>query len=145
VPERTAIHLDHVGLAVRDVAVLSAWYQQALGLSEEARFAYSIGRHQVEGVLLVSPDGWRLEIQHSEGSEAGQPETPLKALLREGLGHFCLRVADIDAAFAELIERGAGVGFPPMASPLPGMRVSYVTDPEGNFIELLEQREPDGA
>jgi catechol 2,3-dioxygenase-like lactoylglutathione lyase family enzyme len=141
VGELSRTRLDHVGLSVADLDALAAWYRSALDLAEEARFSYAIGRRQVAGVLLASTDGWRLELQHCEGSEAGQPAGPLEALLRQGLGHLCLRVDDIDEAFALLVDRGAGVSFPPTPSPLSGVRVSYLTDPEGNFIELLEQRE----
>jgi len=141
VPELSGLQLDHVGLSAGDLEALAAWYRRALGLAEEARFSYTIGRRQVKGVLLASPNGWRLELQHCEGSETGQPASVLAALLRQGLAHLCLRVEDIDAAFALLVERGAGVSFPPTPSPLAGMRVSYLTDPEGNFIELLEQRD----
>jgi catechol 2,3-dioxygenase-like lactoylglutathione lyase family enzyme len=141
VPELSATRLDHVGLSVGNLDVLGAWYCSALGLAEEARFSYAIGHRQVTGVLLSSTDGWRLELQQCEGSEPGKLGSPREALLRQGLGHFCLRVDDIDATFALLVERGAGVSFPPTASPLSGMRVGYLTDPEGNFIELLEQRE----
>lgn len=131
--------MDHVGLSVEDVDALGRWYRDAFGLREEARFAYPFGRRQVTGVLLTSPQGWRLELQHCEGSSAGQPADVRAALLRQGLGHLCLRVDDLDGAFAELVQRGAGVTFPPTPSPVPGMSVSYLTDPEGNFIELLQQ------
>jgi glyoxylase I family protein len=141
VPELSGTRLDHVGLSVEDLDALAAWYSSALGLVEQARFSYAIGRRQVTGALLRSTDGWRLELQQCEGSEPGQPASPLEALRRQGLGHFCLRIADIDEAFALLVERGAGVSLPPTASPLNGMRISYLTDPEGNLIELLEQRE----
>jgi lactoylglutathione lyase len=143
VPEVTGTQLDHVGLSVKDLDVLARWYCAALGLTEDARFNYAIGSRRVEGVLLTSPRGWQLELQRCDGSEAGQPANPLAALLRQGLGHFCLKVDDLDAAFAALVECGAAVVFPPMASPVVGMRVSYLNDPEGNFIELLEQRAAD--
>jgi predicted enzyme related to lactoylglutathione lyase len=43
--------------------------------------------------------------------------------------------------FDRLVQCGARISVPPMRSPLPGMRIAYVADPEGNLIELLEQRD----
>ena len=47
------------------------------------------------------------------------------------------KVTDVDAAFAELIERGAA----PVASPTTrawGQRTAYVRDPDGHLIELAQ-------
>ena len=49
-------------------------------------------------------------------------------------------VDDIDEAFAGLVAHGATVGIEPIDSPIAGVRISYLVDPEGNLIELLEQR-----
>jgi lactoylglutathione lyase len=141
VPELSGTRLDHVGLSVSDLSALSDWYVDAFGLVEQARFAYEIGERHVVGALLASPDGWRLELQQCDGSAPGQPANALHSLLRQGLGHLCLQVPELDDAFARLLECGARVSIPPMQSPLPGVRISYVADPEGNLIELLEQQE----
>jgi lactoylglutathione lyase len=47
------------------------------------------------------------------------------------------KVADVDAAFAELVARGA----PPAAPPTDrfwGQRTAYVRDPDGHLIELAQ-------
>jgi glyoxylase I family protein len=131
--------LDHVGLSVRDLKTLTAWYVEALGLVEQAHFEYAIGKRKVTGVLLASADGWRLELQECEGSAPGQPANPFQSLLRQGLGHLCLRVPELDPAFALLVDRGGRVSIEPMQSPVAGVRFAYLLDPEGNLIELLEQ------
>jgi lactoylglutathione lyase len=145
VPDPPGTRIDHVGLSVADLDETAGWYCRALDLTEVARFEYPIGRRSVAGVLLAARDGWRLELQRCDGSQPAQPANPLEALLEQGIGHFCLEVPDLDAAFALLVERGAGISVPPTSSPVPGMRIAYVTDPEGNFVELLEQKDPDGA
>lgn len=141
VPDLGATYLDHVGLSVRDLQSLSAWYMDALDLVVEAAFEYRLGRREVHGVLLASRDGWRLEMQQCQGSAPAQAQTPAGALLQQGQGHFCLRVGDIDEAFAGLVAHGAAVGIEPIDSPIAGVRISYLVDPEGNLIELLEQRD----
>ena len=47
------------------------------------------------------------------------------------------KVADVDAAFAELLGRGA----PPVAPPTDrfwGQRTAYVRDPDGHLVELAQ-------
>lgn len=144
-PELTGTSLDHVGLSVRDLEALSAWYVDAFGLVEQAHFDYAIGDRRVTGVLLGSADGWRLELQECEGSSPGQAADALQSLLRQGLGHVCVRVPALDMAFAQLVKCGAGVRVPPVQSPITGVRIGYVADPEGNLIELLEQRDGPSA
>jgi glyoxylase I family protein len=49
--------------------------------------------------------------------------------------HFALAVTDLDAAVAELRERGIAVGDP---SPVGTGRQTFVSDPAGNTVELYE-------
>ena len=51
------------------------------------------------------------------------------------------KVADVDAAFAELVARGA----PPVAPPTDrfwGQRTAYVRDPDGHLVELAQALRP---
>lgn len=47
------------------------------------------------------------------------------------------KVADIDAAFAELVASGASPVTPPTDRPW-GQRTGYVRDPDGHLIELAQ-------
>lgn len=49
------------------------------------------------------------------------------------------KVADVDAAFAEMIERGATAVTPPTDRPW-GQRTAYVRDPDGHLIEFAQDR-----
>jgi predicted enzyme related to lactoylglutathione lyase len=49
----------------------------------------------------------------------------------------CFHVADLDAAYDRVIASGAVAVWDPRDSPEPGMRMAYVTDPDGNLIELV--------
>lgn len=51
------------------------------------------------------------------------------------------KVADVDAAFAELVAHGA----PPVAPPTDrfwGQRTAYVRDPDGHLVELAQDLRP---
>jgi catechol 2,3-dioxygenase-like lactoylglutathione lyase family enzyme len=47
------------------------------------------------------------------------------------------KVADVDAAYAELVGNGATAAVPP-ADRAWGQRTAYVRDPEGNYVELAQ-------
>jgi catechol 2,3-dioxygenase-like lactoylglutathione lyase family enzyme len=49
------------------------------------------------------------------------------------------KVADVDAAFAELIARGAAPEVAPTDRPW-GQRTAYLRDPDGHLVELAGER-----
>jgi len=51
------------------------------------------------------------------------------------------KVPDADAAFAELVARGAAPAAPPTTRPW-GQRTAYVRDPDGHLIELAQDLRP---
>jgi catechol 2,3-dioxygenase-like lactoylglutathione lyase family enzyme len=58
-----------------------------------------------------------------------------------GFNHFALRVDDIDAVVARMVEQGVDVGPPSDGFPGAG-RQAFLKDPSGNTIEL---NQPDPA
>ena len=69
-----------------------------------------------------------------------QYQDSAEALLTQGYGHICFRVSDVDATHASVVASGGGERMPPRQSPEPGVRMSFVSDPEGNLVELLDRR-----
>ena len=47
------------------------------------------------------------------------------------------KVPDVDAAYAELLERGAEAAAPPVTRPW-GQRTAYLRDPDGHLVELAQ-------
>jgi|SRR5271157_1031126 len=67
----------------------------------------------------------------------------LEAAVPPVLGqHFAVRVADLDAAVAELRDRGVAVGDP---TPVGPGRQTFIADPAGNTVELYELVDGDGT
>jgi glyoxylase I family protein len=110
-----AVH--HVSIIVTDVDQALAFYTDVLGLSPRAdRPDFGFG-----GAWL---DAGGQQLHLVEGhlpDDRGQ--------------HFALRVADLDDTVAELRGRGVTVTDPSSAGPT---RQSFVHDPEGNLVELLD-------
>lgn len=132
------MHVDHIGLSVGDLDAQRDWYRGAFGF--DIADPFEIPAVGVRGVFLRGPDGVAIELLERHGSSHRPPATtPPDELLSQGWGHLCLRVEDVDAAFGSLVTAGARVVAAPAESPQAGVRFAFVTDPEGNFIELLDR------
>jgi glyoxylase I family protein len=137
------MRLDHVGLNVSDLDAAEAWYIKAFRLRRE--FATRIDPIDLDIVMLRNDAfGHRLELLHRNGSGPGlRAPNPAVAALTEGYGHIAFDVTDLDGEHARLRDLGAREVMPPQPSPEPGIRMSYLADPEGNLVELVE-RHPGG-
>jgi lactoylglutathione lyase len=130
---------DHVGINVADLARAEAWYQEAFGLQRE--FATRVDAAGLDIVMLRDPEhGHRVELLHRPGSGPGlRAANPAEAALTEGFGHLAFGVASLGATHARLLRLGAREIMPPQPSPEPGVRMSFLADPEGNLVELVER------
>jgi lactoylglutathione lyase len=124
---------------VADLARAQTWYAAAFGLQRE--FATRIGAVDLEIVMLRSEDGgYRVELLHRPGSSPGlRAANPAEAALTEGFGHLAFGVADLDEVHARLLGLGAREVMAPQPAPEPGVRMSFLADPEGNLVELVQR------
>ena len=122
-----------------DLARAEAWYQKAFGLQRE--FATRVDAVGLDIVMLRDPEhGHRVELLHRPGSGPGlRAANPAEAALTEGFGHLAFGVASLDEVHGRLLGLGAREIMPPQPSPEPGVRMSFLADPEGNLIELVER------
>jgi lactoylglutathione lyase len=134
-----AARLDHVGLAVAGPEAAAAWFCDVFGLVPELSLRVDAIDLSIE--MLIHPEfGYRLELLHRPGSDGHvKPADPAEAARREGYGHVAFDVADLDGAYDRAVARGARPVMPPCPSPEPEVRMAFVTDPEGNLIELLHR------
>ena len=123
--------LDHVVLRVADVERACAWYAAVLGCKVE-RILPSLGLTQLRAgsalidlVDVLSPSG------KQGGGAAGQK--------RRNMDHFCIRLADFDEKkiSAHLKRKGIAPGVVGRRYGALGHGPSmYLTDPDGNVVEL---------
>jgi len=99
--EGTAIAIDHVGIAVKELEQAVAFYRDALGLTVEAPEEVTSQRVRAH---FIPAGGAALELL-----EATSGDSPIARYLERrgpGLHHITLRVDDIAAALARLKARG---------------------------------------
>lgn len=131
--------LDHVGISVADLDTMQQWYSETFELRVVNRF--EVPEIGLRGAFLAADTGWVIELLERAGSQrepraTNQPER----LLQQGLAHLCLRVNDVQHVHAQVLAAGGMERMPPQASPEPGVTMSFVADPEGNFIELIDRK-----
>ncbi|QPH52529.1 VOC family protein [Pontivivens ytuae] len=133
---RWSIH--HVNLEAKDVRATARFYAEVLGL-EQGVWTYPASRGYLPGGadrLALFPDG----RESHTGLHFIAPDPDFAA--KNGFahnpsvgGHVALNVADLEAVKARL--RAAGIPFSEAGEfAIPGLRHIYVSDPEGNLIEV---------
>lgn len=103
----TPKRIDHVAIIVRNIESALGFYRDILGIvpgeiqevpTEQVRIAF---------LPMGGPSGSEIEL-----IEPTTPDSSLSKFLEkrgEGLHHICLEVDDIDAALAEIKDKGAAV------------------------------------
>jgi lactoylglutathione lyase len=119
--------VDHTMIRVSDLEATLEWYGTHLEYEEK-------DRHEGEGFTIVymgpeemHEDGAMLEITSNHGDDEVE--------LGDAWGHIAVRVEDVEAAYAELMEGGVEDYRPPEENP----GYAFVTDPDGHEVEIVER------
>ncbi|MGR9089506.1 MAG: VOC family protein [Gammaproteobacteria bacterium] len=121
--------LDYVVLIVRELDVSVGFYHGILGLPL---------RHRAASYAQIDSGATRLGLFTQAAMAATLDRAVVKGTAGEAfeLGFF---VDDCDAAYAELAAAGVPLVAPPTTREW-GQRTAYVSDPDGNLIELVQER-----
>ena len=132
--------LDHVGIAVKDLAAAVAFYRDALGFEIEAPEEVESQRVRAH---FIPAGGSSLELL-----EATAPESAIAKFVEKrgpGLHHITLRVDDIHAALAQLRDRGVRLVDPQPRAGAEGALVAFIhpSSAHGVLVELKQNRPVD--
>ncbi len=121
---------DHIHIRSQDPMATAQWYEKMFG-------AKIIESTQPDGSPRVDLDinGLTVFIMRV-ATDAPVPGADTEVSL--GLDHFGLRVENMDAAVAELTEKGAEFTMEPRKL-RPGLIITYIVAPENVRIELLQR------
>jgi lactoylglutathione lyase len=120
----------HVAYHVMDIDRSLDFYVGALGMTEQLRLPLGKGLHEV---ILAFPENKSAGVILMWNTERSKT-TPIT--LGEGYSRCVLRVSDVDAAFAHLVQREAPVITTPTA--YRDFKFAMVKDPDGYVIELIQ-------
>ncbi|MFE3168862.1 VOC family protein [Streptomyces sp. NPDC059224] len=135
-----AASTDHVGLSVGDLDRISAFYCRAFGMTTTGPRVLADGHSRV--AVLTGTPGLCLELTQVPGSRPQEHTSVADGARTQGWFHWSLRIDNLDAALTTIRALGGNlVTEPADAQTRPGIRFAYVTDPEGNLIELTTTEE----
>ena len=124
------MHLDGLGIMVKDMAVMVRFYRDVLGFEiteeEDAENVY-LTKDGTVFMLYRRPDLEQMmgrKLRYADGIQ-GHFETALSVE----------NFAEVDRAFARAVSMGARPVMEPVTEPW-GQRTCYIADPEGNLIEI---------
>jgi lactoylglutathione lyase len=123
------MELIHTCYRITDPERSVAFYE-ALGF--EKRRELPIRDEAINIFMGLPGDGDRLELTYNFGVDSYEVGT--------GYGHVAVAVDDIDGALARLAEQGIDPERPPYTVREGGSRLTFVRDPDGYRIELIEGR-----
>ena len=129
----------HVAVRVPDFQAAKRWYTTKLDFRvihewtyEDQNLAYLAPPNHDEFFIEVLGDGKPGPIPKPVYSDLGD------SLRLAGYHHYCLNVASMDDALAELRRREVTIVTEPFVLPVINRRLAFIADPWGNLIELAQ-------
>jgi glyoxylase I family protein len=141
--------LDHIAITVSDTQRSLDFYCGLLGLTK-------VEQHQLVGADIDKANG--IQAGAAQSTRLAAPDTPrilidlleyfemtkdgaVAPLGRVGATHFCLSVPDLNAFYDELSAKGVEFISEPVNFALEhgSVDVVFLRDPDGNFVELVEE------
>ena len=138
--------IRHFGIVVSDIEKSLHFYRDLLGLKikidmlEEGKFIDSISgltNVKVRTVKMSADDGNLIELLRYE-SHKRKPRKN-NELPNIGASHPAFTVENLDYEYERLKENGVEFNCPPQISRDGKAKVAFCKDPEGNFVELVEE------
>jgi glyoxylase I family protein len=138
--------VHHIAISVLDLEKEIAFYRDVLGFKVEwdmdnrgsEELCKVVGLQDANPhIVMLSGYGLRLELfkYHSPIVAKSEP----KRQCDFGITHFALSLKDINEVYDQLLNAGVDFNCPPQDL-RPGVCATYMKDPEGNTIELIEYR-----
>lgn len=129
--------IDHVGIAVRDLDAAIDFYRRTFGV-EVVHTEVNEEQGVAEAMLAVGDSGSAIQLLAPLS-----PDSPIGKFLErsgEGIQQVAYGVDDIDAACAQLRERGVRLLYEAPRRGTAGSRVNFVhpRDAGGVLVELVE-------
>jgi catechol 2,3-dioxygenase-like lactoylglutathione lyase family enzyme len=136
----------HVAIRAVDFDETVRFYTEGLGF--RVHFPFSVPGRIDRAAFLDAGDGRFVEVfgQKSMVQAEGRKRLPWEDRTEGALLHFCLRVADTDAAYARAIAAGAGSRVEPVTrrlseDPVVEVRIAFITGPNGEVIEFMQSQQ----
>ena len=134
---------NHVGISVANLERSIAFYRDLLGMQviqevsfEGERYEFILGLKGAKGRIAILRIG-NLELEFFEFVHpTGQLADPNRPVCDHGIAHFAVQVEGLAGLYARLKDAGVVFHCPPIDF---GCAIAtYLRDPDGNVIEMLQ-------
>jgi catechol 2,3-dioxygenase-like lactoylglutathione lyase family enzyme len=144
--------ISHVGISVANLERSIAFYRDLLGMRviqevpmRGANYDAIMALQGTEGRIVVLRTG-NLEIELLEFQRPpSRPVEPGHHVSDHGISHFAINVEDIAGLYSRLEVAGVRLHSALVHFPSCATTAVYFCDPDGNFIEMLEEKIPGQA
>ncbi len=131
------INQIEIHLAVTDEAAHARFYRELLGGEKIEAGRYKIG----ETIVSFARDS---AASRAEAVKSAAPGEVIAAMRAVGFRYITIQVRDCDAEYRRLVAMGAWEGAAPTTLGTVA-RISFMRDPDGNFIEISQRASLTGA
>ena len=141
--------MNHTGFVVKDLDKSVAFYSEVVGLEVVSRgetdggpvaqiVGYEHSHLKLAALGIDRKGGHILELIEYVRPVSAERPTEERAVL--GASHLAFNVTDMEGTFQRLLDNGAKKLNAPVEV-APGKSACYLQDPDGNWIELIEDGE----
>ena len=140
--------IRHIGIVVTDIEQSLQFYKDVLGFkilkkADESGTCIdnflNIQNTNVTTVKMIDPNNNILELLYFNSHPELSDTNKLRRLTEIGCSHFALTVNDLDTLYSTLKEQGIEFNPPPQVSDDGNVKVAFCRDPDGTFIEMVEE------
>jgi catechol 2,3-dioxygenase-like lactoylglutathione lyase family enzyme len=129
----TPVSMNHIHFRPTDIPAIKAWYVKAFGANPGRRPCIAC---LSKPIMIEADDLPGVNLSFSPGNE-----TPL-ATKGRSLDHIGFEVTNLDAFVKSLEAKGIGIEGPVRQVPGTRLKIAFLTDPWGTYIELTEGLTP---
>jgi catechol 2,3-dioxygenase-like lactoylglutathione lyase family enzyme len=130
-PGHNGVTQLEVVIGVSDPAAFDAFYEKGAGAQRLGAGRYKIG----ETIFSLVKDP---AAKPATAALFANPPATVNAMAAVGIRYVTLQVRNCDAVFSAMTEGGASPALKP-ATVLNVLRVGFVRDPDGNFVEIVQR------
>jgi glyoxylase I family protein len=140
--------IRHLGITITDVERSLKFYVDTLGFkvhkiadeSGECIENFSnLKDVSVKTIKMTDSNDNILELLYYESHPEKPYNNKARRLAEVGCSHFALTVDDLDELYKILVAEGTEFNYPVQISPDGNVKIAFCRDPDGTFIELVEE------
>tara|TARA_R100001086_G_C11834279_1_gene257442 strand:+ start:1135 stop:1569 length:435 start_codon:yes stop_codon:yes gene_type:complete len=140
--------IRHVGVVITDIDKSLDFYVNMLGFRVSKRANESgkcidnflnLEHTEVTTIKMSDDNGNILELLHFSSHPDKSDNNKVRFLNEIGCSHFALTVDNLDELYLSLNNKDIKFNYPPQVSDDGKVKVAFCRDPDGTFIEMVEE------